>query len=126
MSHLSPEGRGRPAKRSEDGRVRGLSTRSDSRRGPSPAAHLTMRVDLSPAGRGEVSVVALWCKSMFYVAGCSAPGAISMVALSPPRVPVCQIAALRSIHRIAALNAIAIASTSKTPAKTCGLSRMVR
>jgi hypothetical protein len=33
--------------------VWGLSTHSDSRRVPSPAAHLTMRVDLSPAGRGE-------------------------------------------------------------------------
>jgi hypothetical protein len=31
---------------------------SDLRKGPSPAAHLTMRVDLSPAGRGEPSVVA--------------------------------------------------------------------
>jgi hypothetical protein len=30
--------------------VRGLSARSDSRKVPSPAAHLTMRVDLSPAG----------------------------------------------------------------------------
>jgi hypothetical protein len=34
-------------------RVRGFSTHSYSRKVPSPAAHLTMRVDLSPAGRGE-------------------------------------------------------------------------
>jgi hypothetical protein len=34
-------------------RVRGVSTHLDSRTGPSPAAHLAMRVDLSPAGRGK-------------------------------------------------------------------------
>src|SRR2546430_15646121 len=60
------------------------------------------------------------------VAGCRAVGAISSVALCPARVPVCQIEALRSIHLIAALKAIAIASTSSTPANTCGLSRMRR
>src|ERR1700754_493473 len=35
-------------------RVRGLSVHSDSRIDASPAPHLTMRVDLSPAGRGEL------------------------------------------------------------------------
>src|SRR5579864_11024 len=59
-------------------------------------------------------------------AGCNAPDAGSSAAPWPPRVPVRQIAALFSIHRSAALKAIAIASTSKTPAKTCGLSRTVR
>jgi hypothetical protein len=45
-------------------RVRGLSTHADSRIGPSPAAHLTMRVDLSPAGRGELSIVAIRLKAI--------------------------------------------------------------
>jgi hypothetical protein len=45
-------------------RVRGVSTELDSRKGPSPAAHLTMRVDLSPAGRGELSVVAIRLKTI--------------------------------------------------------------
>jgi hypothetical protein len=40
-------------------RVRGLSTHSDSRIGPSPDAQLAVRVDLYPAGRGELSVVAI-------------------------------------------------------------------
>src|SRR6478672_1084393 len=60
------------------------------------------------------------------VAGCMAPEAISLAECWPARVPVCQIAALRSIHLIAALKAIAMANTSSTPANTCGLSRMVR
>src|SRR4051794_7218624 len=34
-------------------RVRGLSTRSDSRIGRSPGSYLAMRSDLSPTGRGE-------------------------------------------------------------------------
>jgi hypothetical protein len=33
--------------------VRALSTHSNIRKAPSPAAHLTMRGDLSPQGRGE-------------------------------------------------------------------------
>src|SRR4051794_21476417 len=37
-------------------RVRGFSTHTDLRKSPSPAAHLTMRVDLSPPGRGEKEV----------------------------------------------------------------------
>ena len=55
-----------------------------------------------------------------------APAVMSSAARWPARDPVCQIDALRSIHLIAALKAIAIASTSSTPANTCGLSRMVR
>jgi hypothetical protein len=34
-------------------RVRGLSASQSVWKDPSPAAHLTMRVDLSPPGRGE-------------------------------------------------------------------------
>jgi hypothetical protein len=37
--------------------VGALSTHSNSRKVPSPAAHLTMRVDLSFAGRGDLNVM---------------------------------------------------------------------
>ncbi len=52
------------------------------------------------------------------------PAANASAARWPPRVPVCQIAHRRSIHLSPALNATAIASTSSTPANTCGLSRI--
>src|SRR5262245_47847871 len=58
-------------------------------------------------------------EKLHHVAGCRAPAETSS-ARWPPRVPVCQIAALRSSRRIAALNATAIASTKSTPANTCG------
>src|SRR6186713_1488571 len=64
--------------------------------------------------------------ALHQVAGWMEAAVISSAARWPARDPVCQIAALPSIHLIAALKAIAIASTSSTPANTCGLSRMVR
>jgi hypothetical protein len=51
-----PKGERSKPERQRRLRVRGLSTHADSRIGPSPAAHLTMRGDLSPAGRGKLSV----------------------------------------------------------------------
>src|SRR4051794_35998441 len=54
--HLSPQGRGRRA--SSDARRGRGSNALRTRGSPSPGLHLTMKSDPSPAGRGEVSVVA--------------------------------------------------------------------
>ena len=96
-------------------RDRPASPAADSFRPPSSATDVW-------AGSRELSLLFFVVRSR----AAATPAAMSSAALWPPRVPVCQIAALRSIQRIAALKAIAIASTSSTPAKTCGLSRMVR